>query len=118
MAINFASATRQADLLRTIPMVAAALTIPLLALSAAQSQSASVTNKPDFAPVQAFIEHKIANDHIPICQRSRCSKRRDYLGKGIWMGKSRKTSGSERAEHVLARFCHKTDDGERDHGAA
>jgi len=103
MGINSASAMRQPCLLRAILIIAAALTIPLLASSAAQSQSANVTNKPDFASVQAFIEKKIASDHIPSISVAVAQNGEIVWEKGFgWANREKHLPASEQKMYSLA----------------
>ncbi len=103
MGINSASAMRQPCLLRAILIIAAALTIPLLASSAAQSQSANVTNKPDFASVQSFIEKKIASDHIPSISVAVAQNGEIVWEKGFgWANREKRLPASEQSMYSLA----------------
>lgn len=66
MGVNSANARPYNGLHRAIVIAASTgLAVALLLSSAARSQSADVHSKPDFASIQAFIEQKIASDHVP-----------------------------------------------------
>jgi CubicO group peptidase (beta-lactamase class C family) len=93
------SPTSQTSLLRATLIVAGALTIPSLALS----QSANGTNKPDFASVQAFIEQKIANEHVPSVSVAVARKGEIIWEKGLgWANREKRVPASERSMYSLA----------------
>jgi CubicO group peptidase (beta-lactamase class C family) len=103
MGMNCADALRQVRLLRAILIAAATLTVHLLALSAAQSQSANVTKKPDFAPVQALIEQKIASDRIPSVSVAVAQYGEIIWEKGFgWANREKRVPASERSMYSLA----------------
>lgn len=104
MGINSASARPHSGLHRAFLIVAAtALTVPLFPSSTAQSQSANVSSKPDFAPVQALIEQKIANDHIPSISVAVARNGQILWEKGFgWANRERHIAASEQSMYSLA----------------